>query len=245
MSSIIVASAGIKTVKHGNRSSTCKCGSADFVEAAGVRIDIEPEQAAVILERIGISFLFAQQYHNCMKRVSTVRRLLPFPTVFNVLGPLTNPARVNRKLLGVYDEKLVVPLANALRYLGVEKGMVVYGKDGFDEISVSSPTMVCEFDNENFLNYEICPEDYGMVRHNRNDIIGGTPSENVLTMNGILNGEQGASRDAVLLNAGAAIHVVTGISIYAGIQKATELIDSGAALKKFNEWKHFTQISLN
>ena len=245
MSSIVVASAGIETVKHGNRSSTCKCGSADFIEAAGVRIDIAPKQAAAVLEKIGISYLFAQQYHTCMKRVSTIRKLLPFPTVFNVLGPLTNPARVNKKLLGVYDEKLVVPLAKALKSLGVEKGMVVYGKDGFDEISISAPTLVCEFNDDSFFNYEIHPEDYGMMSYNRNDIIGGNPSENVSTMFRILEGERGAPRDAVLLNAGTAIHIVKGISINEGIRMAEDLIDSGAVLNKLNEWRILTKAPFN
>ena len=180
-----------------------------------------------------------------MKHVSAVRRLLPFPTVFNVLGSLTNPAKVNRKLLGVYDEKLVVPLAKALKDLGIEKGMVVFGEDGFDEVSISAPTMVCEFDNDNFVNYEICPEDYGLTRYNKDDIIGGTPSENVSIMYRILDGERGAPRDAILLNSGVAIHIVTGISIDAGIKRAAELIDSGVALNKFNEWKHLTQVSHN
>ncbi len=242
MSAIVIASDGINTVKHGNRSSTSKCGSADFVEAAGVKIDVQPQYAADVLEEIGICFLFAQQYHGCMKRVSGIRKLLPFPTVFNVLGPLTNPARVSMKLVGVYDEKLVIPIAKALTCLGIKKGMVVYGKDGFDEISISAPTVVCEFENGNYHNYEIRPEDVGLKMYNKTDIIGGTPSENASIMYRILDGERGAPRDAILLNAGAAIHIVRGISIDAGIKKAMELIDSGAALRKLNEWKRLTQL---
>lgn len=240
ISSIVVASCGIKTVKYGNRSSTCMCGSADFLEESGINIDITPEKASDVLEKIGITFLFAQKYIYSLKRVSAIRHSLPFPTVFNIIGPLTTPAKVKRKVLGVYDEKYVYPLAKALNNLGIEKGMVVYGTDGFDEVSVSAPTKVCEFADNQFYYYEITPEEYGLKRYNKSEIIGASPSYNVELMSRIFRGERGAPRDAILLNAGCAIHIATGLPIDLGIKKAAEAIDSGTALCKFEQWKYFT-----
>lgn len=235
-SAIVCAAAGVAVAKHGNRAATSKCGTADCLEALGVNITIEPEQMAKVLEDTNIAFMFAQVYHKSMRYVAPVRKMLSVPTVFNILGPLTNPACPSMQLLGVYKEDLVVPQAHVLSEIGVKHGMVVYGQDVMDEISVSAPTTVCEFHNGEFTEYEITPEMYGLERGKKEDLVGGTPEENAVIARKVLGGERSSRRTAVLLNAGAALHIAKGISMEEGIALAAEMIDSGAALRKLDEF---------
>ena len=236
-SAIILAAAGIKVSKHGNRAASSKCGAADCLEALGVNIDLSPEKCVELLEKIGICFFFAQKYHPSMKYVGAIRRELGFRTVFNILGPLTNPAQPKLQLLGVYDETLCEPLAKVLMSLGVKRGMVVYGQDMLDEISLSAPTTVCEFADGETKTYVIKPEDFGFKTCEKSDINGGTPEENAEITRAILKGAQGPKRDAVLLNAGAGLYIGGKAgSIAEGVKLAAELVDSGAAYRKLEEF---------
>lgn len=236
-SAIILAAAGIKVSKHGNRAASSKCGAADCLEALGVNIDLSPEKCVELLEKIGICFFFAQKYHPSMKYVGAIRRELGFRTVFNILGPLTNPAQPKLQLLGVYDETLCEPLAKVLMSLGVKRGMVVYGQDMLDEISLSAPTTVCEFADGETKTYVIKPEDFGFKTCEKSDINGGTPEENAEITRAILKGAQGPKRDAVLLNAGAGLYIGgKAESIAEGVKLAAELVDSGAAYRKLEEF---------
>ena len=237
-SALIVAAAGIKVAKHGNRAASSKCGAADCLEALGVNIDLSPEKCLELLNSIGICFFFAQKYHPSMKYVGAIRRELGFRTVFNILGPLTNPAHPDLQLLGVYDESLCEPLAKVLMNLGVKRGMVVYGQDKLDEISISSPTTVCEFKDGMYKTYVIKPEDFGFKTCKKSELVGGSPAENATITTAILKGvEKGAKRNAVLMNAGAAIYIGgKAANMAEGINKAAELIDSGAAFRKLDEF---------
>lgn len=236
-SAIVIASGGVKIAKHGNRAASSKSGAADCLEELGVKIDLEPERCVQLLEEIGICFLFAQKYHTSMRYVGPVRKELGIRTVFNLLGPLTNPACANMQVMGVYDEKLVEPMARVLGGLGVKRGMVVYGQDCLDEISVSAETTVCEFENGNYKNYVIKPEDYGIKRAGKEELTGGTPKENAQITREILEGKRGAKRDAVLLNAGAGLYIAgRTASLKEGVELAAELIDSGAAGRKLEEF---------
>ncbi len=231
-SAIVAAAGGVKIAKHGNRAASSKCGTADCLEALGVNIDQSPEKCVELLNKAGMCFFFAQKYHTSMKYVGSIRKELGFRTVFNILGPLTNPASPKKQLLGVYDEYLVVPLAQVLINLGVKRGMVVYGRDKLDEISLSSQTAVCEFKDGWFKTYTISPEDLGMERCQKSDLAGGTPEENAGITRGILNGEKGHKRNAVLLNAGAALYIDgKAATMKDGVAMAAELIDSGKAMK--------------
>ena len=239
LSSVVVSAAGIPVAKHGNRAASSKCGTADCLEALGVKIDCAPARSAQILKDINLCFLFAQKYHPAMRFVGAVRKEMGIRTLFNVLGPLANPAGATMQLFGVYSEELVEPLAHVLRNLGVKRAMVVYGKDSIDEISLSAETKVCEFKNDEFKSYIIKPEDLGIARCNKEDLVGGTPQENAAIVNDILGGAKGPKTDVVLLNAGAAIYVASdGITLKDGIEKAREIIVSGKAkeqLEKFIE----------
>lgn len=236
LASLVAAAYGIPVAKHGNRAASSKCGTADCLESLGVKIDLESEQSEKVLKDINICFLFAQKYHTAMKYVGPVRKEIGIRTIFNILGPLANPAGASMQLLGVYSEKLVEPLARVLRNLGVKSGMVVYGMDSIDEISMSAPTKVCEFSKEEFKSYYITPEKYGFERCDKSDLEGGTPAENAAFAIEILKGAKGPKTDAVILNAGAAIHVAKPeISIEEGIDIAREMISSGKALAKLNE----------
>ena len=230
ISAIVCAAAGEKVAKHGNRAASSKCGTADCLEALGVNISTEPAGSEKLLDEVGMCFLFAQKYHSAMKYVGPVRKEIGIPTVFNILGPLTNPAHANLQLLGVYKPELLMPMAKALTKLGVKRGMAVYGTDKLDEISVSAATKVVEFSGDEYKEYEITPEQFGFTRHEKSELQGGTPAENAEAARKILSGEKGAGRDAVLLNAGAALHIVREIPIEEGIKLAAETIDSGAAL---------------
>ena len=236
-SAIVAAAGGMKVSKHGNRAASSKCGTADCLEALGVNIDEDPDKCRELLEKVGICFFFAQKYHNSMKYVGAIRKELGFRTVFNILGPLTNPAHPKRQLLGVYDEYLIEPLAKVLMELGVKRGMVVYGTDKLDEISLSAPTKVCEIKDGSLHTYEIKPEDFGLSRCKKEDLSGGDPKENAAITLSILNGEKGAKRDAVLLNAGAALYIgEKAKSIQEGINLAARLIDSKKALKVLEDF---------
>lgn len=227
---IVCASAGLKIAKHGNRAASSDCGTADCLEALGVNIQLEPEKCRMLLEKVGFCFFFAQKYHTSMKYVGGIRKELGIRTVFNILGPLTNPASPKRQLLGVYDRSLVEPLAQVLMKLGVRKGMVVYGQDKLDEISLCAPTTIAEFSDGWFRTFEITPEEFGFARCKREDLLGGTPAENAAITRSILNGEQGHRRNAVLMNAGAALYIgEKAATIADGIKLVAEIIDSGKA----------------
>ena len=195
LSSVVVSAAGIPVAKHGNRAASSKCGTADCLEALGVKIDCAPARSAQILKDINLCFLFAQKYHPAMRFVGAVRKEMGIRTLFNVLGPLANPAGATMQLFGVYSEELVEPLAHVLRNLGVKRAMVVYGKDSIDEISLSAETKVCEFKNDEFKSYIIKPEDLGIARCNKEDLVGGTPQENAAIVNDILGGAKGPKTD--------------------------------------------------
>ncbi len=231
-SALVAAAGGVKVAKHGNRAASSKCGTADCLEALGVNIEQSPKRCVELLNEAGMCFFFAQKYHTSMKYVGAIRRELGFRTVFNILGPLTNPGSPKMQLLGVYDEYLVEPLAQVLISLGVKRGMVVYGQDKLDEISMSAPTTVCEFKDGWFKTYTIAPEDFGFERCQKSDLVGGTPEENAAITRAILGGEKGHKRNAVLMNAGASLYICgKAESFKDGVELAAKIIDSGEALK--------------
>lgn len=243
LSAIVASAAGIPVAKHGNRAASSKCGTADCLEALGVKIDIAPALSAQLLKDIDICFLFAQKYHTAMRFVGGVRKEMGIRTLFNILGPLANPAGANMQLLGVYSEDLIEPLAHVLCNLGVKRAMVVYGTDSIDEISLSAPTKVCEFRGNNFKTYEITPEQYGFTRCTKEDLVGGTPEDNAKIALDILNDQPGPKLDAVLLNAGAAIYIASdNITMEDAIAKARVLIESGAAKKQLETFIEKTNI---
>ena len=234
-SALVAAAAGVKVAKHGNRAASSQCGTADCLEALGVNIRQSPARCIELLNEVGMCFFFAQKYHTSMKYVGAIRRELGFRTVFNILGPLTNPGTPSMQLLGVYDDYLVEPLAQVLASLGVSRGMVVYGQDKLDEISLSAPTTICEIRDGWFKTSVVKPEDFGFERCAKGDLVGGTPAENAEITLAILNGEKGPKRNAVLLNAGASLYICgKANSMKEGIALAAEIIDSGKALKTLN-----------
>jgi anthranilate phosphoribosyltransferase len=241
--SIIVAAAGIPVAKHGNRSASSKCGSADVLESLGVNISISPEKSAQMLKDIGICFLYAQNYHLSMKFVAPIRRELGIRTVFNVLGPLTNPAGAKMELMGVYDRELVEPLAQVLCNLGVKNAMVVHGEGrnagepGMDEISLTAPTFVCEVKNGWVKSYTITPEEFGFTRCSPEDLQGGCPATNAKILKDLLSGEKSPKRDAAVLNAAAAMFITGRYDmLQTAIIAANEVIDSGKALQKLADF---------
>lgn len=230
LSAIVTSAAGYRVAKHGNRAASSKCGTADCLEALGVKIDADVALSEKSLDDINLCFLFAQKYHTAMRFVGAVRKEIGIRTLFNILGPISNPARADQMLLGVYTEKLVEPLAHVLDNLGVKRAMVVYGEDQMDEISLSAATKVCELNDGKYETYEITPEQFGLNQCKKEELVGGDPEENAQIARDILEGKEGSRLDAVLLNAGAAIHVADGnLSIKEGIAKAREVIASGAA----------------
>ena len=230
-SAIVAAAGGMKVAKHGNRAASSKCGTADCLEALGVNIQQSPERCIELLKEAGMCFFFAQKYHTSMKYVGAIRKELGFRTVFNILGPLTNPGSPKMQLLGVYDEYLVEPLARVLVSLGVERGMVVYGQDKLDEISMSSPTTVCEIRDGWYRTTVVKPEDFGFKTCSKDELKGGTPEENAQITRAILSGkEKGPKRDAVLMNAGASLYIGgKAESFEEGVKLAAQIIDSGKA----------------
>ena len=241
-SALVIAAGGVPVAKHGNRAASSKSGAADVLEALGVKITVSPEESARILKKINICFLFAQNYHFAMKYVAPIRKELGIRTVFNILGPLSNPAGANMELMGVYDETLVEPLAQVMAKLGVVKGMVVYGQDKLDEISMSAPTTVCEIRDGWFQSYQIRPEQFGYTSCAKEELAGGTPEENAQITRDILEGrEKGPKRQAVCLNAGASLYITgKAKNIEEGVRMAESLIDSGAAVKKLEEFIYET-----
>ena len=237
-SSLVIAAGGVPVAKHGNRAASSKSGAADVLEALGVKITLTPERSAEILKKINICFLFAQNYHIAMKYVAPIRKELGIRTVFNILGPLSNPAGANMELMGVYDQSLVEPLAQVMANLGVNRGMVVYGQDSQDEISIYAPTSVCEISDVKITTIEITHEQFGYERCEKGALTGGTPAENAEITKAILKGEEkGPKRQAVCLNAGTALYIAgKAASIEEGVKLAESLIDSGAALKKLEEF---------
>ena len=241
-SALIAAAGGMKVAKHGNRAASSKCGAADCLEALGVNINQSPEKCIELLNKVGMCFFFAQKYHSSMKYVGAIRKELGFRTVFNILGPLTNPGKPSMQILGVYAEYLVAPLAQVLINLGVKRGMVVYGRDKLDEISLSAPTSICEINDGWFKNFVIAPEDFGFERCTKADLRGGDPVDNAKITRAILSGEHGHKRNAVLLNAGAALYVGgKADSFKAGVNLAADLIDSGKALDTLNKFVEVSQ----
>lgn len=240
-SSIVISAAGVPVAKHGNRSASSKCGAADVLEALGVNIYIDSEKSLKILKEINLCFLFAQNYHLAMKFVAGVRKELSIKTIFNILGPLTNPAGASMQVLGVYDESLAKPLCEVLKNLGVKSALSVYGQDGLDEISVSDKTSICELKDGEIKCYEIAPEDFGMERCSKEDIAGGNPQENAQITLSILNGEVGPKRNAVVLNSAAAFYVAGKVdSLEDGVKLANEIIDSGKAKKQLEKFIEYT-----
>ena len=231
-SAIVAAAGGMKVAKHGNRAASSKCGTADCLEALGVNINQSPARCIEMLNEAGMCFFFAQKYHTSMKYVGPIRKELGFRTVFNILGPLTNPGKPSMQLLGVYDEYLVEPLSQVLVSLGVKRGMVVYGTDKLDEISMSAPTRISEIRDGWYKTYTITPEDFGLTRCTKDDLKGGDPAENAQITIDILKGAKGPKRDAVLMNAGASLYIGGKAETFAdGIRLAGEILDSGKAFE--------------
>lgn len=241
-SAFVAAAAGAKIAKHGNRSVSSKSGAADVLEALGVKIATKPEQAKACIDEVGLSFLFAQSYHASMRFVGPVRGQLGVRTVFNILGPLTNPAKADYIVLGVYAKELTEIMAHVLQQVGIKRAMVVFGNDVMDEITVSDATTVTEVNGDEVTTYEITPEQFGLGRYAKEEIVGGTPAENAQITRGILSGEiTGAKRDIVLMNAGAVLYTYNIAQTLAeGIKLAEEMVDSGKALAKLEEFVRFT-----
>ena len=242
VSSFVVAAGGVKVAKHGNRSVSSKCGSADVLEALGVKLDITKQQNEAVLEKTGMCFMFAPVYHSAMKHVAAVRKELGIRTIFNILGPLANPAYANFQVMGVYSDQLVAPMAQVLSNLGVKRAMVVHGNDGVDEVSICGKTKVCEVRDGKLKDYIIDPEELGLSIAQPEAIKGGMVEENKEIALSILKGEKGAKRDMVLINSGVALYTALGNkSLKECIQIAADLIDSGKALAKMQEFVEATQ----
>lgn len=237
-SAMVIAAGGVPVAKHGNRAASSKSGAADVLEALGVNISLPPEKCRALLEQVGICFLFAQTYHTAMKYVGPFRKELGIRTVFNILGPITNPAAPTMGVMGVYDQSLLEPYAAVMQNLGIRRGLVVYGTDRLDEISASAPTAVCEIRDGKTNLYEITPEQFGYTRCQKSDLLGGTPEENAQITRNILSGQdKGPKRQAVCLNAGAALYAAgSAETMEAGVRLAEYLIDSGKAMEKLQQF---------
>lgn len=237
-SAMVIAAGGVPVAKHGNRAASSKSGAADVLEALGVNISLPPEKCRALLEQVGICFLFAQTYHTAMKYVGPVRKELGIRTVFNILGPITNPATPTMGVMGVYDQSLLEPYAAVMQNLGIRRGLVVYGTDRLDEISASAPTAVCEIRDGKTNLYEITPEQFGYTLCQKSDLLGGTPEENAQITRNILSGQdKGPKRQAVCLNAGAALYAAgSAETMEAGVRLAEYLIDSGRAMEKLQQF---------
>lgn len=241
-SAFVISALGQAVAKHGNRSVSSKSGAADVLECLGVKIATTPEQASAAIEEVGMTFLFAQSYHKAMRFVGPVRGQIGIRTVFNILGPLTNPANAEYNIIGVYEERLLDIVAEVLKNLGVKHSMVVFGTDGLDEFSISAPTAVREINNGKITAFEVTPESVGLKTYQKSEIVGGSAEENAKITRGILSGEiKGAKRDIVLLNSGAALYVCgKASSIEEGVKLAAESIDSGKALAQVDKLAEFT-----
>jgi len=242
----VAAAGGVPVAKHGNRSVSSRSGSADVLEALGINILLEPEQVKECMEKAGIGFIFAPAFHKSMKYAAGPRKELGIRTVFNVLGPLTNPANAKGQLLGVFDKKLVEPISKVLLNLGIERAMVIHGLDGLDEISISDKTLISEIDNGKIIEYEICPEDFGIQRADRSHVVGGDAAANAEIILSLFRGEKGPRRDIVVLNAAAALYVgKRAANLKEGIKLAEEIIDSGKAMAKLEELRNLTAAFAN
>ena len=236
-SAFVVAAAGAKVAKHGNRSISSSSGSADVLEAAGVNLDISPQQVKNCINTVGVGFMFAQKHHDAMKHTIAPRREMSVRTIFNLLGPLTNPAKALHQVLGVFDKKWVEPMAHVLKALGSRHVLVVHSKDGLDEISIGEQTYVAELKNNIVTCYEVCPEDFGLKRENISQLAIQSADESLAIINSIFDGELGPARDIVALNAGAAIYAADlASSLDRGIEKAQTLIDNGKAKQKLQDF---------
>lgn len=238
VSSFVISAGGTPVAKHGNRSVSSKCGSADLLEALGIKIDLTSEQSEKVLKEIGQCFLFAPTYHSSMKYAAPVRREISVRTIFNILGPLANPAGANMQLLGVYDENLVEPLANVLLNLGVKRAMVVHGHDGLDEITLCSSTTICEISNGKLNSFFLTPEQLGFERCKKEDLTGGEPEVNAQIALNILNGEKGPKRDIVVLNSAVCLYMSNNnVTLRECVKMAEDIIDSKKALKQLEMFK--------
>jgi len=239
----VARGAGATVAKHGNRAATSRAGSADVLEALGAEIELDPEQVGWCIKEAGVGFMFARTHHPAMRHVVPIRAELPFRTVFNLLGPLTNPAEARRQLVGVFGADYVRPVAEALRDLGAEKALVVHGRDGLDEITVTDKTLVAEVSDGEVSEYEVSPEDFGLPRHAPDGLLGGDAHLNARVMRDVLSGEErGAARDVILLNAGAAIYVSgRGTTIHEGVRRAEKSIDTRAASEALERFVHATR----
>ena len=243
-SAIVAASAGARVVKHGNRAATSQSGAADVLEALGVKIDLNGFQVAQLVREIGLGFCFAPMFHSAMRHAGPARKSLGYPTIFNILGPLTNPAGAPNILMGVFHSDLVGIQIRALQRLGAEHALVVYGRDGMDEVSLGASTLVGELKDGHLTEYEIHPEDFGMAMASHRALRVETPEESQAVLRGVLNNEAGAARDIVILNAGAALYAANvTTSIKDGIALARQVIESGAAKEKLAQFVAFTQKS--
>ncbi|ROR31850.1 anthranilate phosphoribosyltransferase [Mobilisporobacter senegalensis] len=237
ISSFVISAAGIPVAKHGNRSVSSKCGSADVLEALGVNIDIPVEKSEKILKETGLCFMFAPRYHSSMKYAAPVRKELGVRTIFNILGPLASPARANLQLLGVYDENLVEPLAKVLANLGVKRAMVVHGHDGLDEVTLTASSTVCEVNNGNLNSFFLDPRQLGFEYCEPEDLVGGDPKENAEIARRILNGEKGPKRDIVVLNSAVCLYMTyNDITLRECVKMAADMIDSGKAMEQLNQF---------
>ena len=237
----VVAGCGIKVAKHGNRAASSRCGSADVLEQLGVNLTLSPEQVEECTKTVGIGFLFAPLFHSAMKYAVPVRKAIGIRTIFNIIGPLSNPASASYQILGVYDKNLTKVMAKVLGNLGVKRAFVVHGLEGLDEISISGPTQVAELKNKKVKTYTITPQKYGFKRASLETIKGGSLEENAGAALSVLEGKKGPKRDVVLLNAGYAIYAASGAkTVKEAIKKAEACIDSGAALEKLNQLKRFS-----
>ena len=236
-SAFVVAAAGAKVAKHGNRSISSSSGSADVLETAGVNLDVSPQQVRNCINTVGVGFMFAQKHHDAMKHTIAPRREMAVRTIFNLLGPLTNPAKALHQVLGVFDKKWVEPMAYVLKALGSKHVLVVHSKDGLDEISIGEQTYVAELKNNVVTCYEVCPEDFGLKRENVSQLAIQSAVESLAIINSIFDGELGAARDIVVLNAGAAIYAADLVSsLSKGIEQAQTLIDNGQAKQKLQDF---------
>lgn len=237
-----VAACGVPVAKHGNRAASSQCGAADVLEALGAKIDTEPAQTAAVMDACGFCFMFAQKYHASMKYVAPVRKELGIRTVFNILGPLTNPAAARNQLSGVFSADLVRPMAEVLAKLGVENALVVYGEDGLDELSVAAPTRCCEVRHGRLSEYLVTPEEIGLSRYRHEELVGGDPATNAAITRAVLGGAPGAKRAAVLLNAGAGLYTAGRVKDLAdGCELAARAIDSGAAIQLLDRYVALTR----
>jgi len=242
IAALVVAGAGVAVAKHGNRSVSSKVGSADLLEALGVKLDVEGQHLSDCLDEVGIAFLFAQKLHPAMKNVAAVRKKLGVETIFNILGPLTNPAKATHQIMGVYSREFVEPMAEVLKNLGLKRVLVVHGNDGLDEITTTDKSFISEYNGKEIITYDISPDELWISRANPKDLLGGELNDNVRICNDILNGKEGPKRDIVLVNAAYALYIAEHVmSISQGLDVAKETIDSGKALKKLEELKTFTQ----